>query len=442
MNIQLSEHFSYRKLLRFTLPSIVMMVFTSIYGVVDGFFVSNYAGKTQFAAVNLIMPFLMILGTIGFMFGTGGSALVSKTMGEGKKEKAQQIFSLLIYASIALGIVFSVTGILFLRPVAVALGAKGEMVGDCVLYGRIILSALTAFILQNEFQSFFVAAEKPQLGLLVTVAAGVANMVLDALFVAVFKWGIAGAALATAVSQMVGGLVPFFYFLRPNTSILRLVKSKFEGRVLLRACTNGSSEMMSNLSMSLVSMLYNGQLMKFAGEDGVAAYGVLMYVNFVFLAIFIGIGIGSAPIVSYHYGAENHAELKSLRRKSTVVILVFSAAMFVLAQLLALPLSKVFVGYDEGLLGMTCRAFRICSFMFLLAGINIYGSAFFTALNNGLVSALISFLRTLVFQVVAVLIFPVFLKLDGIWLSVVVAEVLSALVTVAFLVGLKKKYHY
>lgn len=442
MNIQLSEHFSYRKLLRFTLPSIVMMVFTSIYGVVDGFFVSNYAGKTQFAAVNLIMPFLMILGTIGFMFGTGGSALVSKTMGEGKKEKAQQIFSLLIYASIALGIVFSVTGILFLRPVAVALGAKGEMVGDCVLYGRIILSALTAFILQNEFQSFFVAAEKPQLGLLVTVAAGIANMVLDALFVAVFKWGIAGAALATAVSQMVGGLVPFFYFLRPNTSILRLVKSKFEGRVLLRACTNGSSEMMSNLSMSLVSMLYNGQLMKFAGEDGVAAYGVLMYVNFVFLAIFIGIGIGSAPIVSYHYGAENHAELKSLRRKSTVVILVFSAAMFVLAQLLALPLSKVFVGYDEGLLGMTCRAFRICSFMFLLAGINIYGSAFFTALNNGLVSALISFLRTLVFQVVAVLIFPVFLKLDGIWLSVVVAEVLSALVTVAFLVGLKKKYHY
>ncbi len=442
MNIQLSEHFSYRKLLRFTLPSIVMMVFTSIYGVVDGFFVSNYAGKTQFAAVNLIMPFLMILGTIGFMFGTGGSALVSKTMGEGKKEKAQQIFSLLIYASIALGIVFSVTGILFLRPVAVALGAKGEMVEDCVLYGRIILSALTAFILQNEFQSFFVAAEKPQLGLLVTVAAGVANMVLDALFVAVFKWGIAGAALATAASQMVGGVVPFFYFLRPNTSILRLVKSKFEGRVLLRACTNGSSEMMSNLSMSLVSMLYNGQLMKFAGEDGVAAYGVLMYVNFVFLAIFIGIGIGSAPIVSYHYGAENHAELKSLRRKSTVVILVFSAAMFVLAQLLALPLSKVFVGYDEGLLEMTCRAFRICSFMFLLAGINIYGSAFFTALNNGLVSALISFLRTLVFQVVAVLIFPVFLKLDGIWLSVVAAEVLSALVTVAFLVGLKKKYHY
>lgn len=442
MKIQLSEHFSYKKLLKFTFPSIVMMVFTSIYGVVDGFFVSNYAGKTQFAAVNLIMPFLMILGTIGFMFGTGGSALVSKTMGEGKKEKAQQIFSQLICASILLGVIFSVAGIVFLRPVSAALGAKGEMLDDCVLYGRIILCALTVFILQNEFQSFFVAAEKPQLGLYVTVIAGVANMVLDALFVAVFRWGIAGAALATAVSQIVGGVIPLVYFLRPNESTLRLIKSKFEGRVLLRACTNGSSEMMSNLSMSLVSMLYNAQLMKFAGENGVAAYGVLMYVNFVFLAIFIGIGVGSAPIVSYHYGAENHAELKSLRRKSTVIILVFSAVMFALAQLLALPLSKIFVGYDAELLAMTCRAFRFCSFVFLFAGMNIYGSAFFTALNNGLVSALISFLRTLVFQVAAVLIFPIFLELDGVWLSAVAAEILSAFVTIVFLIGLKRKYHY
>lgn len=442
MKIQLSEHFSYKKLLKFTFPSIVMMVFTSIYGVVDGFFVSNYAGKTQFAAVNLIMPFLMILGTIGFMFGTGGSALVSKTMGEGKKEKAQQIFSQLIYASILLGVIFSVAGIAFLRPVSAALGAEGEMLDNCVLYGRIILCALTVFILQNEFQSFFVAAEKPQLGLYVTVIAGVTNMVLDALFVAVFRWGIAGAALATAVSQIVGGVIPLVYFLRPNESALRLIKSRFEARVLLRACTNGSSEMMSNLSMSLVSMLYNAQLMKFAGENGVAAYGVLMYVNFVFLAIFIGIGVGSAPIVSYHYGAENHAELKSLRKKSTVIILVFSAVMFALAQLLALPLSKIFVGYDAELLAMTCRAFRFCSFVFLFAGMNIYGSAFFTALNNGLVSALISFLRTLVFQVAAVLIFPIFLELDGVWLSAVAAEILSVFVTIVFIIGLKRKYHY
>ncbi len=442
MNIQLSDHFSYRKLLKFTLPSIVMMVFTSIYGVVDGFFVSNYAGKTQFAAVNLIMPFLMILGTIGFMFGTGGSALVSKTMGEGRKERAQQIFSQLIWTSMLLGVLLSVVGILCLRPVAAALGAKGQMLEDCVLYGRIILAALTAFMLQNEFQSFFVAAERPQLGLMVTVVAGVANMALDALFVAGFRWGIAGAALATAASQVLGGVIPLVYFLRPNTSVLRLVKSRPEGKILLRACANGSSEMMSNLSMSLVSMLYNTQLMKFAGENGVAAYGVLMYVNFIFLAIFIGIGIGSAPIVSYHYGAENHAEMKSLRKKSTVVILLFSAVMFGLAQLLAVPLSRIFVGYDAELTALTCWAFRICSFLFLLAGINIYGSAFFTALNNGLISALISFLRTLVFQVAAVLIFPIFLKLDGVWLSAVAAELLSALVTIAFLAAKKKRYHY
>ena len=442
MNIQLSEHFSYRKLLRFTLPSIVMMVFTSIYGVVDGFFVSNYAGKTQFAAVNLIMPFLMILGTIGFMFGTGGSALVSKTMGEGRKEKAQQVFSQLIYASIILGVLFSAAGIVFLRPVSAALGAEGQMLDDCVLYGRIILAALTAFILQNEFQSFFVAAERPQLGLLVTVIAGVANMALDALFVGVFRWGIAGAALATAASQVLGGVIPLIYFLRPNRSALRLVKSGFEGRALLRACVNGSSEMMSNLSMSLVSMLYNMQLMKFAGENGVAAYGVLMYVNFVFLAIFIGVSIGSAPIVSYHYGAENHGELKSLRRKSTVVILAFSAVMFVLAQVLAAPLSEIFVGYDAELSALTCRAFHFYAFAFLLAGVNIYGSAFFTALNNGLISALISFLRTLVFQVAAVLIFPIFWEIDGVWLSAVAAELLSALVTIAFLAAKKKRYHY
>lgn len=442
MNIQLSDHFSYRKLLRFTLPSIVMMVFTSIYGVVDGFFVSNYAGKTQFAAVNLIMPFLMILGTVGFMFGTGGSALVSKTMGEGKTEKAEKIFSMLIYVSVFLGILLTVIGRLCLRPIAARLGAEGEMLEFCVIYGRTILLALTAFILQNEFQSFFVAAGKPQLGLFVTVAAGVTNMVLDALFVAVFRWGIVGAAAATAVSQLVGGAVPLVYFLRPNGSMLRLVKTRFDARALLKACTNGSSEMMSNLSMSLVSMLYSMQLIRFAGENGVAAYGVLMYVNFVFLAVFIGISIGSAPIVSYHYGAENHEELRNLRRKGMAVVLILSVVMLVLAQALALPLSHIFVGYDEELMQLTCRAFRFYSFLFLFAGVNIYGSAFFTALNNGVISALISFLRTLVFQVAAVLIFPIFFEIDGIWLSAVAAEILSAIVTVVFLIAQRKKYHY
>ncbi|MCI8627592.1 MAG: MATE family efflux transporter [Lachnospiraceae bacterium] len=442
MNIQLSDHFTYKKLFRFTLPSIVMMIFTSIYGVVDGYFVSNFVGKTPFAAVNFIMPFLMILGAIGFMFGTGGSALISKTMGEGRQEKAKRLFSLLVYLSLFCGIVITVLGLLFLRPVASLLGAEGEMLENCVSYGRIILIALPAFMLQMEFQSFFITAEKPQLGLAVTVAAGVTNMVLDGLFVGVFRWGLAGAAAATAISQVVGGFIPLIYFLRPNSSSLRLTKTTFDGKAVIRTCTNGSSELMSNVSMSLVGMLYNAQLIKYAGEDGVAAYGVLMYVSMIFIAAFLGYSIGTAPVIGFHYGAENHTELKSLLKRSLVIIGSFSLGMVVLSEVLAYPLSKIFVGYDKGLLELTLRGFVIYSFCFLFAGVSIFGSSFFTALNNGLISALISFLRTLVFQVATVVILPLFWKIDGIWLSIVVAELLSFVVTVLFLIAKRKKYHY
>lgn len=440
--IKLSDHFSYRRLLRFTLPSIVMMMFTSIYGVVDGLFVSNFAGKTPFAAINFIMPFLMILGTLGFMFGTGGSALVSKTMGEGEREKANQLFSMIVYISIACGIVLSVLGILLIRPIAALLGAEGDLLENCVLYGRIILITLTAFILQMEFQSFFVAAEKPGLGLVATIAAGVTNMVLDALFIAVFKWGLVGAATATAISQTVGGIVPLIYFFRPNSSLLRLGKTKFDGKALFKTCTNGSSELMSNVSMSLVSMLYNIQLMKYAGEDGVAAYGVLMYVNLVFLAVFIGYAIGTAPVIGYHYGADNHTELKSLLRKSFVIIGAFSICMLALSISLAKPLSTVFVSYDKVLYDMTVRGFYIYSFSFLFAGVAIFGSSFFTALNNGLISALMSFLRTLVFQIAAVMLLPLVWELDGIWISIVVAEFMACVVTLILLALNKKRYQY
>ncbi len=440
--IQLSDHFTYRKLLRFTFPSIVMMIFTSIYGVVDGFFVSNYVGKTPFAAVNFIMPFLMILGAAGFMMGTGGSALIGKTMGEGKPEEARRLFSLFIYVTVAASIGIAAIGILLLRPIASFLGAEGSMLSDCVSYGRIILIALPAFMLQYEFQSFFVTAEKPQLGLAVTVAAGITNMVLDALFVAVFQWGLAGAAAATALSQAVGGILPLLYFSRPNTSALGLVRTRFNGPALLKACTNGSSELMSNISMSVVSMLYNGQLIKYAGEDGVAAYGVLMYVNMIFLAAFIGYAVGTAPVISYHYGAGNHQELKDLLKRSLVLTGIFSVCMLALGEVLAHPLSMLFVGYDQELLALTLRGFLIYSFSFLFAGLSIFGSSFFTALGNGLVSALISFLRTLVFQVAAVLLFPLVWGIDGIWFSIVAAELMSVAVTVLFLVTQRKKYHY
>lgn len=442
MNIQLSDHFNYKKLLKFTFPTVIMLVFTSVYGVVDGFFVSNFVGKVSFTAVNFIMPFLMILGSLGFMFGTGGGALIAKTMGEGEIEKANRLFSLIVYISTACGIVMAVLGILFVRPIASALGAEGTLLEDSVTYGRIILTAIPAFILQYEFQCLFATAEKPTLGLYVTVAAGVTNMVLDALFVAVFRWGLEGAAAATAISQCVGGVIPLIYFARPNSSLLRLGRTGFDGRALGQTCANGSSELMSNISMSIVSMLYNAQLLKYAGEDGVAAYGVLMYVSMIFQAIFIGYSVGTAPVIGYHYGAENSGELKGLLKKSFVLLGIFAIIMFVAAYVLARPLSLIFVGYDEGLLSLTVRAFSIFAFSFLFSGFAIFGSSFFTALNNGPVSAAISFVRTLVFQAAAVLIFPLFWKVDGIWLSIVVAEVMAVMVTLLFLKGKQKEYRY
>ena len=442
MNIQLSEHFNYQKLLRFTLPSIVMMIFTSIYSVVDGFFVSNFVGKTPFAAVNFIMPFLMILGAFGFMFGTGGSALISKTMGEGDNEKAKRIFSLLVYVSIGCGVVVAVLGIIFIRPVAALLGAQGVMLENCVLYGRIILAALPAFMLQYEFQSFFVTAEKPHLGLVVTVAAGVTNMVLDALLVAVFSLGLVGAAAATALSQCVGGLVPLVYFGCKNSSALRLTRTKFDGKVLFKTCTNGASELMSNISASIVGMLYNIQLIKYAGENGVAAYGVLMYVNFIFLAVFIGYSVGTAPIIGYNYGAGNHSELKNLLKRSLWIIGICSVAMVFAAEILARPLATMYVGYDIELFELTLRGFKIYSLAFLFAGMAIFGSSFFTALNNGLISALLSFLRTIVFEVSGVFLIPIIFGIDGIWMAIVVANGLAAVVTILFLLANRKRYHY
>ena len=441
-NIRLSDHFTYSKLLRFTLPSIVMMVFTSIYGVVDGLFVSNFVGKTAFASVNLVMPFVMILGGMGFMIGTGGTALVSKILGEGDPDTANRTFSMMVLFTLALGIVLSAAGIVFMRPVSRFLGATDAMMDDCVLYGRIITGFTFAFMLQNVFQSFFIAAEKPKLGLKVTVAAGLANMVLDALFIAVFNWGVAGAAIATGLSQCVGGVLPLVYFLRPNSSLLRLSPTRLRLRPILAACGNGSSELMSNISSSVVSMLYNFQLMRLAGEDGVSAYGVLMYVQFIFISIYIGYSIGCAPVVSYHFGAQNHGELKNLLGKSVLLMGCTGVALTALAMALADPLSRLFVGYDAGLFALTSHAFRLFAWSFLLAGFNIYASGFFTALNNGGISAAISFLRTLVFQSASVLILPIFLDVDGIWWAITVSEVFAFLISVTFLLAKRGKYHY
>lgn len=442
MKIKLSDHFNLKRLIRFVLPSITMMIFISIYSVVDGFFVSNYAGKLPFAALNLICPIPMMLGAVGFMIGTGGSAIVAKTLGERKEKLANEYFSMLVFVTIFAGIILTVLGQIFIQPIASALGAEGEMLKYCVLYARIILCALPAFMLQNVFQSFLITAEKPYLGLIVTTLAGVTNIALDFLFVGVFKFGLAGAASATALSQAVGGIVPFIYFLRKNSSLLRLTKAKLYIKVIIKTCTNGASELMTNISMSVVNIVYNIQLMKLIGEDGVSAYGVIMYVNFIFIAVFIGYSIGSAPIIGYNYGAQNHYELKNIFKKSLTVISSFGIVMTVLSQLLASPLTNIFVGYDSQLSSMTSYGLRLNAISFLFCGINIFGSSMFTALGNGVVSAAISFLRTLVFQIICVLILPIFFDITGIWIAVAAAEFLSIVITVWFIIKNRKKYHY
>jgi len=442
LDIRLSDHFSYGRLLRFALPTIMMIVFTSIYGIVDGFFISNFVGKTPFAAINLIYPFLMILGVFGFIFGTGGSALIGRLLGEGEREKANSVFSFLVYTTVFVGITVALAGFLAMEPVARLLGADAAMLPDCVLYGRLTLIGLPFVMLQFEFHSFFVTSEKPKLGFLATIAAGFTNMIFDFILVAVLRFGVVGAALATVASQIVGGIVPLVYFSRKNTSLLKLGKTVFDGSALLKTCTNGASEFVSGVSMSLVSMLYNIQLMKYAGENGVAAYGVLMYVNFLFISIFIGYAVGTAPIVSYHLGARNRPELKNILERSVRILAVSALTMFLAGELLAKPIAMIFVGYDAGLTGLTVSGFRIFSFNFLFAAIPIYGSSFFTALNDGFVSATISFLRTVVFETAAVLLLPLLFGVDGIWFSLVAAEFVAGAVTLAFLASKRKKYGY
>lgn len=443
MKIQLSDHFTYKRLLRFVLPSILMIICTSVYSIVDGFFVSNFVGKTPFAAVNLTFPVLMSVASIGFMAGTGGSAVVSKTLGEGKKELANEYFSMIIAALFIGAVIFSVIGFAFAEPISIALGANEEvLLRNCIIYIRIGFLSMPVFILQFAFQSFFVAAQKPGLSLKANVAAGIVNGVLDYVLIVIFHWGLTGAAIATSAGQIVGGLVPVIYFLRKNDSLLQLTKFHFDFGMIGKVCTNGSSEMVTNLSSSIVNILYNFQLMKLAGEDGIAAYGVIMYINIIFMSIFLGYSIGSAPVVSYHYGAGNHSELKNLFHKSQTFLMLSGVLLLVASESLARPLSAIFVNYDAALLDMTVRGFRIYSLAFLIMGINVWGSSFFTALNNGLVSAVISFLRTLVFQIVVIMILPVLLGVDGIWFSIVAAEVMALFVTVGFLFMNRRKYHY
>lgn len=442
MRIQLSDHFNYKKLLIFVLPSIIMMVFTNVYTAVDGLFVSNFVGKEALAAINRIFPMIFILGSVGMMLGAGGSALVSKTLGEGDKERANSYFSMIVYVTMILGVTVAVAGQFVVPWVAKLVGAEGITYEYCVLYGRFLLAGHPFFLLQALSQSFFVTAEKPRLGLMVTVSAGVINMALDAVFVAGFKWGLTGAAAATLVSQIFGGLFPVIYFLCRNNSLLRLKATKFYGKPLLKAFTNGSSELLSNASAAVVTFLYNWQLDKISGDAGIAAYAAISYIAMIFFSVFMGYSIGSAPLIGYNFGAENKAELKNLFKKSLIVISVCGVLMTALSEALAVPLARIFVSYDEELLAMTVRGFRIFSVAFLVTGYGVFGSALFTALNNGLVSAILSFMRTIAFYIIAILIFPLFWGLDGVWVSTVFAEIAAMIVSAVFVIAYRKKYGY
>ncbi len=442
MSVKISEHFSSAKLVRYTLPTATMMVFTSIYGVIDGLFVSNFAGKEPFAALNLIYPFVMILGALGFMFGTGGTALVSKTLGEGKRDRANGLFSMLVLATFAAGVLGSVVIIAGVRSVAEMMGASGTLADQAVLYGSIVALSMPFFVLQQSFQSYFSAAGKPKIGLAVIVVAGVANIALDALFIVGFGWGLAGAAIATAISEVLGGSIPVIYFVRNNSSALRLVKPIVDFKALGKACVNGSSELVSNISMSLVAMLYNYQLMAILGADGVAAYGVIEYLMWIFISLFMGFSVGVSPLIAYQYGAKNTVELSSLFKKSLAIVGVLGIILTAAALTFARPIALLFVGYDEGVITLVTHALSIYSWVFLLCGFSIFASAFFTALNNGLVSAAISFLRSLVFEIAAIIILPIFFGEMGIWSAIVVAEAASLIVAIAFLASMRKVYNY
>jgi len=442
MPIKLSDHFNYAKLLKFTFPTIIMMIFTSLYGIVDGIFISNFAGSDPFAAVNFVWPLVMMFSTIGFMVGMGGSALVSKTLGEERQETAKRYFSMLIYFEIIVGIIFAVIGIFVVKPVSHLMGAEGEILDYCVRYGRLLFIALPIFILQNSFQSFMIAAERPKLGLFITLIAGFTNIIFDFILIYLCKWGIEGAAIATAISQCVGGLIPLFFFIFKNSTHLRLVATKFEIKPIAKACLNGLSEMMMNISLSLLNMLYNYQLMRITGKDGVIAYGIIMYVSFIFVGTFLGYANGSAPIVSFHYGAKNEDELKNLFKRSLIIIFIFSIVLTGIAEAASPLLAMIFVGYDDDLYKMTLRAIRIYSISFIILGYNIYASALFTALNNGIVSAIIAISRTLVTQIAMVFILPIFFDLDGVWMAVSFSEGISIIISIVLILLNRKKYHY
>lgn len=442
MKVELAGHYGLRRLVKTSLPMIAMMIVTSIYSIVDGYFISNFAGSTAFAAMNLVWPALALISAVGLMIGTGGSALVSKTLGEGDTGRADEIFTMLVHIALIIGAVLTVGLFIFMKPLIIALGAEGEMIPKAVMYGRIVVLAMPEFIMQMMFQSFYMTAERPELGTRMSIISGCINIALDALFVVGFGWGLTGAAVATALALAVGGIYPLWFFSskKNNTHLQFVCFSRIDWKAITRTCTNGMSEYVGNIALNIVSIGYNLQLMKYIGENGVSAYGIIMYVGFIFAAVYIGYNLCVSQVIAYNFGAGNRAELRSLLKKSLLLIGIGGVIMTALAEGSAPLLAKIFVGYDAELCSLTVRALRIYMLSFLICGFNMFCSAWFTALNNGLVSAAAAFARTLIFELGAVLIVPGIIGIDGIWLAVSIAEVLAVLMSAILILAYRKRY--
>ena len=443
----LSDHFTYRKIFRMTIAPILMMIFTSLYVVVDGLFIANFVGKDAYAGENLIFPIIMIIGGIGFMFGTGGSALSAKLLGEGKKEEANQVFSMLLVFTFLVGIIVSIGGYFLVETFAHGMAsitedATDEMVKEAITYGKILIIGQAIFMLQNYFQSFLLVDERSRLGFIATLCAGIGNIILDFLFIVVFKLGVAGAALGTISGYFVGAIIPFIHFIKNKNGLIEFKLTRFKARPILKSCFNGSSEFVNNISSSIVGIVFNIQLLKFMGQNGVAAYGTIAYVSFLFVSIFIGYSIGMAPVISFNYGAENHDELKNVLRKSLIIIFIMELFMVLISFTCARPLAMLFSSGNNDLEELTINALRICSLAFIFTGIGIFTSSFFTALNNGALSALNAFMRTLVFQIAFILLLPLIFGASGIWWAIIFADCAAFILAIACLIWKRKQYHY
>lgn len=439
----LGGHYGARRLFISSLPLIGMMVLISIYSIVDGLFVSNLVGTTAFAALNLIWPAIGLVGALGLMVGTGGAALVSKTLGEGDEPRANRYFSMFVEFILLLSVVLAVPLLVWMEPLAVAIGAEGEMVRQCAIYGRICAAGMPAFMMQMGIQPFFMVAGRPRMGTWISLVSGLLNIGLDALFIIVCGWGLAGAAAGSMLACCFGGFYPLWYFSsRFNRSSLAFKATGFEFGPLAKACSNGLSEFVGNISFNIVSMCYNWQLMRFYGENGVAAYSVILYLGFIFVAVYSGYNMTVTPLVGFNFGAGNKRELRSLLRHSLTLMLVLGVLLAGTAELLAGPAARLFVGYDSELTALTVHATRLYAPSFLITGLTLFVSAWFTGLNNGPVSALASFSRTFVFELSCVFLLPVLLGVNGIWLSAPAAEILSLFLGAALLLRFRSRYGY